>query len=280
MNPEKKFESNPFFLKGDNGIGVLLLHGWTSPPDELRPLAEHLNSFGYTVSAPLLLGHGTRPEDLEHVKWKDWLSQSREELEKLKEHLSFATGALYNDTKKDRVFYSGKEPVAKVEKKIFVGGISMGGNLALMVSDDKSVAGIFTMGAAMHYKLHYLVKVCLFFMGLTKKYRNKYYPFWVRKKMGDRKVYLRYPIESAKEVVRLSDATRKFLPQVTKPIFIMQSTSDHMVSRNSPKMITSGVKSKIKEIFWIENAYHVFAGKKEVWEKIESFIERIVNCES
>ena len=227
-------EDKAFFLKGSNNIGILLLHGWTSPNDELFPLARYLNSFGYTVSAPLLLGHGTRPEDLEHVEWKDWLSQSRKELEKLKRHCG----------------------------KIFVGGISMGGNLAIMISDDESVAGIVTMGAAMRYKLHSLVKISLFFMGLTKTYRNKYYPPWVRKYMGNRKVYLRYPVKSAKEVVRMAEATREFLPRVTKPILIMQSSADHMVSKKSPRLIAEGVKSKIKEIFWIENAYHVFVGEE------------------
>src|SRR4030042_5827161 len=138
MISAEKYQGNPFFLKGDSNIGILLLHGWTSPPDELLPLAKYLNSFGCTVSAPLLLGHGTRPEDLEHVGWKDWLSQSWEELGKLK----------------------------KNTQKIFVGGISMGGNLAMMISEDKSGVGIFTMGAAMRYKVHFLVKVSLFFMGL------------------------------------------------------------------------------------------------------------------
>ncbi|MDI6777612.1 MAG: alpha/beta fold hydrolase [Patescibacteria group bacterium] len=250
MNYNENISSgNPFFLRGNKNIGILLLHGWTSPPDELLPLAKYLNSFGWTVYAPLLLGHGTKPEDLEHVKWKDWLSQSREELEKLKEH----------------------------SEKIFVGGISMGGNLAMMISKDESVAGIFTMGAAMRYKLHNLAKIALFFMGLTKTYRRKYYPPWVRKKMGNRKVYMYYPIESAKEVVRLAEATGAFLPQITKPILVMQSTSDHMVSKKSPKMILEGVKSKIKEIFWIENAYHVFASNKDVHKRIGEFISRVIS---
>ncbi|MFA5926301.1 MAG: alpha/beta fold hydrolase [Parcubacteria group bacterium] len=241
-----------FFLQGTNGVGVLLLHGWTSPPDELLPLAKYLNSSGYSVSGPLLLGHGSRPEDLQHVKWKDWLSQGRQELEKLKRH----------------------------SEKVFIGGISMGGDLALLLSRDESVAGVITMGAAVKYRLHYLAKLALFFMGLTKKYRRKYYPPWVRKEMGDRKVYMYYPIESAKEVVRLSEATRKFLPRVIKPILIMQSTSDHMVSKESPQIIFDDTESKKKEIFWIKNAYHVFAQKKEVWEKIGDFIQEILSAKS
>jgi esterase/lipase len=156
----------------------------------------------------------------------------------------------------------------------------MGASLAMLLAKDKKVAGVFTMGAAMKYRFHTIVKMALFFMGLTKKYRRKYYPPWVREYMKDRKVYMYYPIESAKEIVRLSDATRRFLPQIAKPILIMQSTTDHMVPRKSPRMIFDGVKSETKEIFWVKDVYHVFAKERRVWEKIGEFIENNVKCQS
>lgn len=242
-------KNSSFFLKGTNRVGILLLHGWTSPADELLPLAEYLNSFGYTVSAPLLQGHGTKPEDLLGIKWEDWFKDSQKALKELKKHSS----------------------------KIFVGGISMGGNLAMLISGDESVSGILAMGASVKYRFHNVDKLVLAFMGLTKVYRKKYYPPWVRRKMGRRDVYMYYPVESAKEVMKLADATREFLPRITKPILVMQSTTDHMVSKKSPRMIFDGVKSGTKEIYWIENAYHVFVRKKEVWEKIREFIAKISN---
>jgi len=242
--------NHSFFLKGSSNIGILLLHGWSSPPDELLPLAKYLNSFGYSVSVPTLRGHGTQPEDLLGVIWQDWFEDAQKNLNKLK---------------------------ASCEQ-IFVGGISMGGNLSILLAEDESVSGILTMGAAMKYKFHSLAKIALFLMGLTKTYRRKYYPPWARKKMGKRKVYMYYPIESAKEVQRLAEETKKFLPNVDKPILIMQSTTDYLVSKSSPRIIAGGVKSKIKEIFWIKNVYHVFAGEREVWEKIEEFISKVIKA--
>lgn len=247
MNLQENHQNKSFFLKGANSTGVLLLHGWTSPPDELLPLGKYLNSFGYTVLAPLLRGHGTRPEDLLGVTRKDWLEDSRKALEELKKYSS----------------------------KIFVGGISMGGNLAMLISEDEAVAGIITMGASVKYRFHSLDKLILVFMGFAKVYRKKYYPPWVRKKMGHRDVYTYYPVESAKEVMELADETRIFLPQITKPILIMQSTIDHMVSKKSPQIIFDGVGSDMKEIFWVKDVYHVFAGERKVHEKIEEFIEKI-----
>jgi len=245
---ENKIDNNkPFLLKGTNKVGILLLHGWTSPPGEFFALAKYLNSFGYTVYAPLLRGHGTRPEDLLNIKWQDWLEDSQEALKKLKEQ----------------------------KLTVFVGGISMGGNLAMLISEDGSVAGIIPMGASVWYKFHNLAKLSIFLMGLWKVYRRKYYPPWVRKKMGYRNVYPYYPVASAKEVMKLSDATREFLPQITKPILIMQSDADHLVPKKSARMIFNGVKSEVKEIFWIKNAYHVFVKERKVWEKIGEFIDKI-----
>lgn len=275
MKQENIFASKPFLLKGSNNIGILLLHGWTSPAAELLPLAKYLNSSGYTVYAPLLRGHGTRPEDLDCVRWKDWLEDARRALRELEKNLSLTKGAVNADTKNNSFFQSEKKSLVRDETKIFIGGISMGGDLAMHLSEEESVAGVISLGAAVKYKLHPLVKIALFFMGLTKKYRRKYYPPWVRKKMGSRKVYMYYPIESAKEVVRLADATRAILPRITKPILIMQSTSDHMVSKKSPQIILDGVNSKIKEISWVKDGYHVFVENKIVWEKIGKFIKNV-----
>ncbi|OGI24977.1 MAG: hypothetical protein A3J76_04380 [Candidatus Moranbacteria bacterium RBG_13_45_13] len=241
-------QNNSFLLKGDNNVSVLLLHGWTSPPGELLPLAKYLNSFGYTVYAPLLRGHGTKPEDLVGVTWQDWFADSRKALAELKNYSS----------------------------RIFVGGISMGGNLAMLLSEEDNVSGIIAMGPSVKYKLHNLAKLSVYLMGLTKTYRKKYYPPWVRKKMGHRDVYPYYPVESAKAVMLLTEETKKFLPRITKPILILQSTSDHMVSKKSPRMILEGVSSKVKEIYWVKDAYHVFAGDREVHEKIGEFISKVI----
>lgn len=228
-------------------MGVLLLHGWSSPPDELRSLAEYLNSLGYTVSAPLLTGHGTKPEDLLGVTWRDWFEDSRKALDDLKKYSS----------------------------QIFVGGISMGGNLAMLLSEDESVVGIISMGTPIRFHFHILAKLGLFLMGLGKTYRKKYYPPWVRKKMGNRKVYQYYHIESAKEVLKLVEYSKKFLPRIKKPVLIMQSTSDFLVTRKSPQIIFDSVGSRTKEIFWLKDAFHVFVENRKVWEKIREFIKNI-----
>ena len=75
---ERHLVNQSFYFEGTNGKAVLLVHGWTSTPYELRRLGKYLNENGYTVYAPQLKGHGTIPKDLEQVRWTDWL----EDLEK------------------------------------------------------------------------------------------------------------------------------------------------------------------------------------------------------
>jgi len=67
-------------------MNLLLLHGFTSHPLlALGPLPEVLRKAGFGVSQPTLPGHGTRPEDLLRVRWRDWLEAAQGTYPKLPE---------------------------------------------------------------------------------------------------------------------------------------------------------------------------------------------------
>ena len=63
--------AEPFFLPGGRH-GVLLIHGFTGLPAELRLLGAYLNERGFTVLAIRLAGHGTTVEDLSRMEHEDW----------------------------------------------------------------------------------------------------------------------------------------------------------------------------------------------------------------
>ncbi len=50
--PSGKDFGNGFTLKGDNGSAVILAHGLTGTPNEMRFLAGYLNKRGHTVVCP------------------------------------------------------------------------------------------------------------------------------------------------------------------------------------------------------------------------------------
>jgi carboxylesterase len=71
--------ADPFAL-GDGPDACLLLHGLTGSPAEMRSVGEALAAAGFRAVAPLLPGHGTRPEDLDVVTHGDLLVAAREAL--------------------------------------------------------------------------------------------------------------------------------------------------------------------------------------------------------
>lgn len=62
---------------------VLLLHGFTGSPWELRPVGEALAARGFHVTCPRLPGHGTTPEAMLFAGLTEWLGAATNALEAL-----------------------------------------------------------------------------------------------------------------------------------------------------------------------------------------------------
>lgn len=69
-------ENLPFLLTPNkpNQHGILLVHGFSSTPREMRALADHLYNKNFTVLGIRLPGHGTSPEDLAKRRNEEWLA--------------------------------------------------------------------------------------------------------------------------------------------------------------------------------------------------------------
>lgn len=57
--------------------GVLLIHGLLDCPFTLREIGMQLQAKGILCRSVLLPGHGTRPSDLMHISYHDWLDTTR-----------------------------------------------------------------------------------------------------------------------------------------------------------------------------------------------------------
>lgn len=103
-----------FALNGTLGKAVLLVHGMTGAPGEMKFLARRLHRRGFSVSAPLLAGHGVDEAALLRTSWRDWLDSVR------------------------RAF----EPLRREHDEVYVAGICVGGALGLaLAADEPTVAG-------------------------------------------------------------------------------------------------------------------------------------------
>jgi carboxylesterase len=72
----------PFDLQGGPDA-VLLLHGLTGSPFEMRHVAERLNAQGLRCLGPVMPGHGGEPSALARLPWPAWVEGARRELLRL-----------------------------------------------------------------------------------------------------------------------------------------------------------------------------------------------------
>jgi carboxylesterase len=248
IKEERRLVNQPFYFEGRNGKAVLLIHGWTSTAYEVRRLGIYLNENGYTVSGPMLRGHGTVPNDLKNVRWTDWLEDIKKSYDELKKNHS----------------------------QVYVAGTSIGACLAVILASKKTeLAGLILM--AMPYKIKYerIALGLAKFLSFFKEYNKKFYPptFGVSSTITRIIAYQTYPISSAIEAFELVGIARKYIPKVTQPCFMLQSKSDHIATRKSLEEIYNRIGSKIKEKIYIERAYHTFISDI----KNESILEEILN---
>lgn len=230
---EKHLLDKPFYYEGNNGKAVLLIHGWTSVPYELRRLGEYLNKDGYTVHIPMLRGHGTVPRNLEGVKWNDWLEDVEKDYLGLKEN--------YN--------------------KIYIAGTSIGSNLAVILARKfPEISGLILMAMPYRFKFEKLAFFYVKFMKIFKKYNKKFYPptFGLSTTITRIISYQTYPFESALQAYKLVRKSRKNLSSINHPCLLMQSSHDHMVVKNNIEIIYRKIGSENKEKKYVHKAYHTF----------------------
>jgi carboxylesterase len=250
---ERSLLNKPFYFKGTNGKGVLLVHGWTSTPYEVRRLGKYLNENGYTVCGPRLKGHGTVPKDLENVKWQQWISDIDEAYKKLK-----------NDC-----------------GKVFICGTSIGANLAVnFAAQGRDVSGLVLMATPYKIKFEKIVVAYAKFIKHFKKYNKKFYPptFGVSTTITRLISYQAYPIKSALEAFDLVKKSREVMPEIKQPCLMLQSNHDHIVAMNNLDLMYADIGSSNKQKKYIKQAYHTFISdikNEHVFEDILSFLKSI-----
>jgi carboxylesterase len=243
--------NKPFHFKGTSDTCVILVHGWTSTPYEMRVLGKQLNAEGFGVDAPLLSGHGTRPEDLENVTWQDWQEDVHKAFKRVK----------------------------KQYKKVYIGGMSLGGSLSLHVASNvKEVDGLILMSTP--YKMrHEKMGFCV--AHITKQfvdYKKKYYPRVLNPEPSITQLisYQRYPISSAFEAFDAIKQTHKKLHKIEQPTFLIQPQKDHLIAKSSVFEIYKRLSSQQKEMRLIRKASHNFMGNgkhKQVFDDVVKFVK-------
>jgi len=220
-----------FQAKGDknNGhIGVVLVHGFTGSPTAMRPWAEFLNARGYSVRVPLLPGHGTKPADLNQVRWPAWPAKVTAEIVELQKHCS----------------------------QVFVIGLSMGGGTTLHVAFElgDKLSGIILVNPMIHLKgvspsLAFAISRVVKF---GKSVGND-----IKRAGVTEYSYDKMPYRGIHQLLTMLQLTRAALPSIKVPMQLFHSADDHTLAVSNTEIIMREIGSTNKSRIELLNSFHV-----------------------
>ncbi|OGQ08416.1 MAG: hypothetical protein A3G32_10020 [Deltaproteobacteria bacterium RIFCSPLOWO2_12_FULL_40_28] len=248
---------DPIFKQGNNGAGVLVLHGFTGTPDSMRPLINYLNQKNFTVSAPLLEGHGQTPEQCAKTNWQDWFSSVQKAYMELHQKCS----------------------------RIFVCGLSLGSLLTLKLAEEypQSISGIACLATPLYFKPWIQATIQLVkHTPLKNLWRfQKKYEVDIKDPQA-KKNFWNYDLMPTSSIVSIADLQNVIRPQLASihmPLLVIHSRHDNTATYGSMAKVASSVSSAITETITLENSYHIITldyDKDLVAEKVTSFFERFL----
>lgn len=250
------------FLKGTNNSAVILAHGMTGSPQEMKFLAEFLNQKGYSVFCPRLANHGQPMEVLKTTKWQEFYQSVRSAF------LEASSG----------------------HKHIFAAGLSMGALLVLLLADEfgDKVSAVSCLSPTLFYDgwntpwtRHLLpfvfatpLKNWLYFkeerpygiknekiQQLMDRYYNKAGLYDVEH--VDRFGYPYFPVTLFYQLHLCVKYLSKRLPNIHNPVQLIQARNDDITSVKNSQFIMDRIKSGKKELILLDNSYHVITADQE-----------------
>lgn len=226
---------------------VLLIHGLTGSPQELRFLGKRLNQQGYSVRIPYLAGHGTDLKDLMKTSWQDWhVSLRREFLELSRKHAT-----------------------------VSVVGLCMGAVMALHLAHEfrEKVPAIALLSTTFFYDgwtvpwytfllpyAYYTPLRYFYTYPETEPYgvKNERIRQHIKKSLDEEAgAYAKFPLSSMAEHLRMSRHVRKLMPAITTPALIVHALQDDMASVRNAEYVAQHIGSTVVRTVLLDDCYHM-----------------------
>ncbi len=251
---------------------VLLVHGLTGTPAEMRSAAKKLQQQGFSVMCPRLAGHCGSIHELKKSRWQDWYGTVEQSFEALKaEH-----------------------------RQVYVAGLSMGALLALRLAAEKGerVAGLGLLSATFFYdgwnmpKYKRRLLLPLVIYSPLRRFVSwaETSPYGIKCERTRAKVQavlenreanaaeqfgiFRTPAVTIHESVRLIRAARQALSHVHSPTLIVHALEDDMASVKNAHYVAKHIAARQVETFLVDDTYHVLTLDKrrhQVAERLSNF---------
>ncbi len=243
------------FIERKGKTGVLLVHGLTGTPTEMKQFGKVIARQGFTVACPEMAGHCSSIEALTQTKWLDWYQSIEVAFDALKEEC----------------------------EHVFIAGLSMGALIALMVAAKrkKQVAGVILLSTTFFYdgwnvskfKQKVLLPIVLYSPLKYFLQWEETAPYGIKdertralvhailenrdSQAADKIGYFKTPATVILVSVRLIKATKKTLKEVISPTLIVHSTEDDMASLKNAHYTQANIAAETVETFFVDDTYHV-----------------------
>lgn len=206
--------------------GALLLHGFTSAPSTMAPVADRLAASGVTVETPRLPGHGTCWQDLADTPPEALLQAARDAWDELSSRCG----------------------------EVGVVGLSLGGALALHVAAHRPVAGVAVINPAL--RLH-----CG--QGLAARLLCRMRPT-IGSIAGDiarpgvtEEAYARTPLRGVAAVDRVAAQVRAELGDVAAEVLLLRSRQDGVLPHAAADTLVAGLAPEQLTRIMLRRSRHV-----------------------
>ena len=220
--------AEPFLLPG-GAHGVLLIHGFTGLPAELRLMGEYLNARGFTVLAIRLAGHGTTVENLSRMEHEDWMDSVRD----------------------------GSAILSGVCEQVSVVGHSMGAVFAMLLSVETDVAHVVSLGAPIMIAPEQGIEHLPTREACVDRYVPKARRRLQNVPCGANNTYRRMPLVSIHEMMDVIAILCGQIAKVTAPILIVHGERDHTADPKSADYLYENVRSPRCEKYILPDAGHL-----------------------
>ena len=250
-------------------VAVLLFHGMTGSPFEMKKYGQYLHSLGYDVYSYCLPGHGDYALEIYSVTYNYWLEAAYKQFEIL--NLKY--------------------------KKVFISGLCLGAVLclAIAIKYQKKVAGIISLSTTLFLD-GWRMPWYRFLMPLGLNTFIRYYytypegePYGI-KNIKTRRIVQKllskstialdnFPMSCIYELLQLSLIVRKNLHKIITPILIVHSEEDDLTSKKSAYLVYNKISSQYKQIYILKKSYHMVLYDNEkdfVYKASSDFIKHII----
>jgi carboxylesterase len=211
-------------------LGILILHGFTSSHDTVRALVPIADRLTLPYRMPWLRGHGTRPEDLRGVRWRDWYADAHESFNELRREC----------------------------RQVILCGHSLGGLVALHLAAERphDAAGVVSIATALRIANPF-ARFMPLLASLRLMQRSDLARGFSDKALAIHNTnYPAFPFDAAVSLHQYARVVERRLADVRAPLLVLHSRRDRTVRPVAAETIYARAGAADKHIRWFDQSGH------------------------